>query len=948
MIPVINRFNDKHQQLLGLVEGDSTREVLDEVFNFLKELVQAGTDVTDARQRSHLRGLIRFWSSYAYDRTGEFHQVQLLPSTGASKTNEEELSLDVVPSTDGESYEPSSMAKDSNNGHGTVIERLKDLPATIGPYEVFEEIGEGGFSTVYLARDTRRSKMVALKVLKNRLFLTSADFRRSLIKREKDAVSYSHPNIIPVYEVAEYEGLACTAMKWVGDGSLADFMTGSYWRPTIGEILHIIGQAVDGLTYLHGLGIVHGDIKPANLLITVDHHVYLTDFGITQLIESAFQGIRVGTPEYMAPESILHPDAIDGKADIYGLGIVLFQLLMGRPPFTAQSEQEVIYHQVNRPVPDMDDVPDAIADVVRKCLAKNPDERYANTEEFQADINLLLDSLPPDILGTAPLHFITPPHNRYRSFDTTTLRRPTDMPVGAPVPAPLPPYVPPPLGSGLRGSGAVGVPAPTPSYVPPPPPPAPAMPPTFPLPGVSCPHCGARNMPGSAFCDGCGFDLSQGTADLRTSNDPHGPDRGASRNVSVLPLSKLLAILMVRKGLASGKDHFLVRESRSLIGCGQYCEVTIPDPSISGFHALLVYKKPEGKRPAFSLLDLASASGTLVNDQAIRNWKPLKDGDIITLGAIELMFKRLDNATEPEPFATNAAQNNNAIAHSRESGIFTDFLEPNVVLCSRYRVIGLIARGGASSVYMAEDLTNAGLCAIKRPAIDALSSHKVTISLLENEARILLNLSHHNIIQAKDSFYENGIPHLVLEYLQGVPLGNLLELESLIGERFCSESMVRALAVQLCEALTYLHTQSPPIIHRDVRPGNVFVSGGLDADGEVKLFDFGTARTHKPGQKTDTLILGTSGYAAPEQYGHDQTDARTDIYGLGATMYSLLIDQYPPLIASGSDAISVHDPNAKVPIEMSAIIKKAMQWDRTLRFQSAEEMKLALLALNLK
>lgn len=917
MIPVINRFNDKHQQLLGLIEGDSTREVLDEVFNFLEELVQAGTDVTDARQRSHLRGLIRFWSSYVYDRTGEFHQVQLLPSTGVSKTKEEELSVYVVPSTDGESYESSSMAKDSNNGHGKVIEKLKDLPATIGPYEVFEEIGEGGFSTVYMARDTRQSKMVALKVLKDRLFLTSTDFRRSLVKREKETISYSHPNIIPVYEVAEYDGLACTAMKWVEDGSLADFMTGSYWRPTIGKILHIIGQAVDGLTYLHSLGIVHGDIKPANLLLTVDHHVYLTDFGITQLIESAFQGIRVGTPEYMAPESILHPDAIDGRADIYGLGIVLFQLLMGRPPFTAQSEQEVIYHQVNRPVPDMGDVPDALADVVRKCLAKNPDERYANTEEFQADINLLLDSLPPGILGTAPLYFTTPPHNRYQPHDTTTLRRPTGMAVVAPLP-------PPPL------------PAINPSR---------EMPSTGSLDRIFCDYCGSENAGMATFCKNCGTILR---SPARSEHTPSMSPMLSGQSSTDLLETKLvfgsrdfapdepLAILIYRSGIPRNVDHIIIRKKRSIVGRLLDHEIALMEESVSRHHALLMYEKSGSKKANFTLYDFASTNGTFVNTKRVQYRRRINHNDTIQFGQVKLIFKRLDD----DPDRTWSTDADVLVERTEPVAIYQPHeLEPDTVLSGRYRVIRLTERGGTDLTYLVEDLSIGITRAIVHPDVYDIEYAEQQLSLFETQAKMLLSLSHPNIVQAIDLFHERDIPFLVLEHFPGqTSLEDLL----VFGRTF-TESEVRDWAAKLCEALTYLHTQSRPIIHRDVKPGNILLAD----TGQIKLSGFELARFYKAGKKSDTHNLGTPAYAAPEQYANEQTDARTDIYGLGATMYNLLSKQDPPSVVQGEEATPVHVLNPSISIELSAVVEKAMEKDRALRFQSAEEMKQALLELDL-
>ncbi|HET9223831.1 MAG TPA: protein kinase [Roseiflexaceae bacterium] len=229
-------------------------------------------------------------------------------------------------------------------------------------------------------------------------------------------------------------------------------------------------------------------------------------------------------------------------------------------------------------------------------------------------------------------------------------------------------------------------------------------------------------------------------------------------------------------------------------------------------------------------------------------------------------------------------------------------IEAGSILQDRYRVVRLLGSGGFGAVYLAEDLRLGRRVALKEMREDRLGDHErqVAIELFEREALMLAQLDHPGLTRVWDYFREDGRACLVMEYVPGLTLRDLLRRRS----GSVPESFVVACGQQLCDVLAYLHARQPPVIFRDIKPANVMVaaqdepelSGLLQSPPDLltfKLIDFGIARLFKPEQPGDTLIIGTPGYAPPEQYGQGQTDARSDVYALGATLHHLLSGQAP-------------------------------------------------------
>jgi len=273
---------------------------------------------------------------------------------------------------------------------------------------------------------------------------------------------------------------------------------------------------------------------------------------------------------------------------------------------------------------------------------------------------------------------------------------------------------------------------------------------------------------------------------------------------------------------------------------------------------------------------------------------------------------------------------------SPPGGLLTGQLQPQAVLQGRYIIVQRVGHGGMGAVYQATDQRIPGkLWAIKEMSDAAITDpldRQRAVDAFRQEAQLLATLDHGNLPKVSDYFTEGGKHYLVMDFIQGQTLEQILHG----APGFLPERDVVGWAVQLCEVLSYLHHRQPPIIFRDLKPGNVM----LDAEGRIKLIDFGIARLFRPGKGKDTQVMGTPGYAAPEQYGAGQTDARSDIYALGVTLHQLLTRYDPSL--SPFNLPPARNVNPALSPAMEAVIAKATQPDVTARFQTATEMKQAL------
>jgi streptogramin lyase len=252
-------------------------------------------------------------------------------------------------------------------------------------YRPEELIGQGGMGVVYRARDLRLKRIVALKVMAPEL---AADqrFRERFAREAELAMSLEHPNVVPIHDAGELDGRLYLVMRLVeGTDLRALLREEGALEPR--RALAIVGQVAHALDAAHTKGLVHRDVKPSNVLLDRDEHVYLADFGLTRSFgsTSSTDGPSVGTPAYLAPEQI-EGQEIDGRADVYSLGCLLYECLTGAPPFAASSRLAVAWAHLEEEPPSVTErrgeLAPAIDAVVRKAMAKDPNDRYATCGEL--------------------------------------------------------------------------------------------------------------------------------------------------------------------------------------------------------------------------------------------------------------------------------------------------------------------------------------------------------------------------------------------------------------------------------------------------------------------------------------------------------------------------------------------------------------------------------------
>ena len=273
----------------------------------------------------------------------------------------------------------------------------------IGRYHIIEQLGEGGMASVYKAYDTRLERDVAVKVIRMEAF--PPDQVDQILKRfEREAkalAKLSHFHIIKVIDFGENEGAPYLIMEFMPGGTLKQKMGKPVPWSESASLLLPIAQA---LGYAHRHGIIHRDVKPSNILITESGQPMLTDFGIAKLLEPGDSktltgtGVGIGTPEYMAPEQSMG-HAVDGRADIYSLGIVFYELITGRKPYVADTPMAVVFKHLTDPLPRpnlyVKDLPEAVEKVLFKALAKSPEDRYADMEAFANALEKLSGNSQP-------------------------------------------------------------------------------------------------------------------------------------------------------------------------------------------------------------------------------------------------------------------------------------------------------------------------------------------------------------------------------------------------------------------------------------------------------------------------------------------------------------------------------------------------------------------------
>jgi eukaryotic-like serine/threonine-protein kinase len=463
--------------------------------------------------------------------------------------------------------------------------------SSLGQFRIVERIGAGGMATVFKAYQPNLDRYVAIKVLPA-YHARDPIFVKRFTQEARAVARLVHPNILQIHDFGEQDNITFIVMEYVDGGTLKERLKRSI--PTA-EAVDFMIQAAEGLNCAHNNGIVHRDVKPANMLLRRDGYLLLSDFGIAKILEGTTNltrvGTGIGTPQYMSPEQGTG-QPVDRRSDIYSLGIVLFHCLTGRVPFTADNPLSITVKHLNDPLPlewmRMNGVPAPIEAVVSKMTAKAPEDRYQTTDEL---IMALTAALTASQLSMPA---------RWRPGTSSTMPKLESQQGGVKVL--------------LGGNGAPQGRLPS----------SPGqlqvagdnqVPPNVTLP---CFRCGASNPSTRLFCTTCGYDLSDKRASADRYMGPHG--------------RPLLARLTIQNGIMGGRSY-LFHQDVTTIGRTNGNDLVISGRTVSRRHARLWFA--DGR---WFIEDIDSANGTLVNLVRVNQPVALNDGDVINFGDEVVVF----------------------------------------------------------------------------------------------------------------------------------------------------------------------------------------------------------------------------------------------------------------------------------------------------------------------
>ena len=458
---------------------------------------------------------------------------------------------------------------------------------SLGQFIIRERIGSGGMATVFKAFQPTLERYVAVKVLPA-FHAHDEIFVKRFVMEARSVARLAHPNIVQIHDFGqEKESIFYIVMEYVDGGTLKDRL--KQRALTVPEAVDFVIQAAEGLGCAHSNGIIHRDVKPANMLLRKDGHLLLSDFGIAKMLEGTTNltraGTGIGTPQYMSPEQGTG-QTVDRRSDIYSLGIVLYHCLTGRVPFNSDNPLSITVKHLNEPLPVENlhamGVPYPIEQIVLKMTAKAPSDRYQSVDE-------LIDALGA---GLSASHLSLP---RWRSIIQTLPQ--TNQDAASVVPG----------GSGaLYNAGRKSqslTPMSRPSMV-----------------TVPCFRCGQSNPSDRLYCTSCGYELS---------------DRRAAADRYIGPNGRPIhARLSIQNGQMAGRSY-LFHQDVTTIGRTNGNDLIISERTVSRRHARLWFDNGR-----WLLEDIQSANGTFVNNMRLKPNQPvaLNDNDVINFGDEVVVF----------------------------------------------------------------------------------------------------------------------------------------------------------------------------------------------------------------------------------------------------------------------------------------------------------------------
>ncbi len=405
---------------------------------------------------------------------------------------------------------------------------------TLGQYRVVELVGQGGMARVYKAHQKSLDRFVAIKAISSQADQdVDSAFMQRFATEARLIAKLAHPHIVPVFDFGEDQGWAYIVMEYISGGTVRDRMIKADAGRTLMPLmwtLNIIEQAAEALHCAHKSNIVHRDVKPGNMLLRGDDQMLLSDFGIATMLEASMAYSRtnstVGTPQYMAPEQGLPNGVVDARTDVYALGVVLFQCVTGRLPFTADTPVGIIMKHIQEPTPQpmslVPSLPPSVNQIVMRAMEKDQRNRYQTAAEMASALRMAINALsglPRPALPTGPRGAVQAP-------PLTGVHH---------------------IGAARRGApGAPG----------------------------TCFRCGAANNPANHFCTSCGYDLTGARAAVDRVLGPSG--------------RPLRCRVTFRTGPLAGQNYILHQDVTS-IGRTAGNDIIVPDGTVSRQHARIIF-----------------------------------------------------------------------------------------------------------------------------------------------------------------------------------------------------------------------------------------------------------------------------------------------------------------------------------------------------------------------
>jgi serine/threonine protein kinase len=744
-------------------------------------------------------------------------------------------------------------------------------------YVIEQYIGQGGMSTVYLARDEQLKRTVAVRVLNT----VTSENKNRFLREAQIVTSLNHPNILAVYDINQDKDTVYFVLQYVGAGNLDEYIR-TKGQLAISDTLNILRQIADALDYAHSLGVVHRDVKPSNILLDDKGKAYLSDFGVAKAVDSinlTSTGAFVGTPLYMSPEQG-RGDMVNRSSDIYSFGVMAFYMLTGQPPFISDAPMGILLKHINEPVPALSSLNPAFSTVVdevfKTVLAKDPEERFPNAVDFVRALTMALEGgkvLP------APAKSMPSPSIAKNEVVSASGKRDVMSPfIGEEAQERLP--------ASRRSFASIFLIL---SFI------VLIIVMLWSWQSVLARADGTQNQFLALIFTPISIVMllmalffflrpRKNTPAVVPSVVYQPPTRLDSTMIGELPevayeVSKVIDNpLMSHTQIITPNRVGEVRLTVIHAANKEYLGMTMPltkfpfiigrdsaaadlaltDNTVSRQHTVITVDKG-----IYYLADQGSSNGTLLNGMRISAMMPhkLMPGSEIMVGStVKLIF----GFERPPDMPEMTGQ----------------------MIAFRYKLAEKLHQSGKAAVYKARDQKMNRDVAVKVLSPDLTEAHGYE-QQFEQEIKAASSLSHPHVIQIFDfgrdrmkkaAGAEVEFNYIVMQLLGGGTLETRLQRE-------ITPTEALVWLKTLAQALDYVHRQN--MIHSGLKPGSIV----FDAEGHPYVTDFAIAQ--ELGKDSERTLIGAPLFIAPEQWDDQTLSPKVDQYALSVLAYRMLTGMYP-------------------------------------------------------